>query len=90
MVLDGNNETAQNIRYNCLMALGEAQSNANARHYYLTSALETKGLKVASVVKPSAETLRGLPMRTIFNSLAVNIDPAKSYNVNKKAVWKFP
>ena len=77
------------IRYNSLVKLGEANSNPNARHYYLTSALELKGLDMK--LRPAtAEIAEQLTLKSIFDGMAVNLIPEKSINENKKVNFFFP
>ena len=77
------------LRYNSLIKLGEANSNPNARHYYLTSALELKGLEMK--IRPaSAEIAEQLTLKSIFDGMAVNLIPAKSIYENKKVNFFFP
>jgi alkyl sulfatase BDS1-like metallo-beta-lactamase superfamily hydrolase len=77
------------VRYNSLLKLGEENSNPNARHYYLTSALELKGLEMK--LRPaSAEIAEQLTLKSIFDGMAVNLIPEKSIYENKKVNFFFP
>lgn len=83
------NQKVKEARIAALTKLGEAESNPNARHYYLTSAKELAGLQ-EMVTKVTAETVHDFPLSAIFASLAVNLDPAKSIQTNKKVLFYFP
>ncbi len=81
----------RNARVTALVALGELQGNPNARHYYLTMASELgDGLTLGTVGVADAETLRSLPMAGFFRSLSVNLDAARSVDIEKSAVFTFP
>ena len=77
------------IRYECLTNLGAQQSNPNARNYFLSQALELKGQSMDLITKPSLKMVHQTPMEAIFNSIAVNTNPTKSADYNKKAVFHF-
>ncbi len=70
-------EKSIEIRYNSLVKLGEAESNPNARHYYLTMAKETKGFEIKSIVKPDLRTIHSIPLEAMFDNLSVNLIPSK-------------
>tara|TARA_B100000795_G_scaffold231915_1_gene189954 strand:- start:5172 stop:6908 length:1737 start_codon:yes stop_codon:yes gene_type:complete len=77
------------VRYNSLIKLGEANSNPNARHYYLTSALELKGLDIK--LRPATDEIaEQLTLKSIFDGMAVNLIPEKSIYINKKVNFFFP
>jgi len=91
MRLDVNNNTYKDLRIQALTALGEQQSNPNARHYYLTHVLELKGLKNdGNMVKNTAEVAHDVPLHAIFKALAVHLNADKSANTNTKVVFDFP
>ncbi len=77
------------LRQTCLIALGEKQSNPNARNYYLSQALEIKGelAKVDGV--RSLEMIHQVPLEAMFNSMSVRLVPEKSLDFDKKAVFNF-
>ncbi len=77
-------------RLKALTKLGEAQSNPNARHYYLTCALELQGLKNEPLITPSVEMVHNIPLAAIFNGMAVRLNPEKSRNVTKSVLFEFP
>jgi len=75
---------AKDIRIKALSALGEREENPNARHYYLTEALEIRdGFVSLSEAKPSPGALQGIPLRSFFDLMAVNLDPKASAEVNQ-------
>lgn len=75
---------AKDIRIKALSALGEREENPNARHYYLTEALEIRdGFVSLSEAKPSPGALQGISLRSFFDLMAVNLDPKASAEVNQ-------
>lgn len=78
--VNANNGVAKNARLAALKALGEAESNPNARHTYLVNYHELKGdLTVPSrVVTPTAAMLAAMPLATFFDGMAVNLDPEQA------------
>ena len=75
---------AKDIRIKTLSALGEREENPNARHYYLTEALEIRdGFVSLSKAKPSPGALQDIPLRSFFDLMAVNLDPKASAEVNQ-------
>lgn len=88
LVLEPKDQEVSNIRYSCLIGLGEASSNPNARHYYLTSALELKGLEIPNQ-KATEEVAQTLTLQSIFDGLAVNLIPEKSTDIHQKVVFHF-
>lgn len=79
----------KSYRIDALTALGQAQSNPNARHYYLTSALELNGLENKGLIQPTSDLVNGIPLSAIFNGMAVHLNAEKSKNSNKKALFIF-
>lgn len=77
------------LRRKCLIALGERQSNPNARNYYLSQALETKGELAAIDGTTSLKMIHQIPIKAMFNSMAVRLVPEKSIDFDKKAVFHF-
>jgi len=78
-----------NLRYNCLVKLGEAESNPNSRHYYLTRAKEVKGFKITSIVEPDLRTVHSIPLAAIFDNLSVNLIPSKCGDRQLKVNFNF-
>ncbi|MGK0290914.1 MAG: alkyl sulfatase BDS1-like metallo-beta-lactamase superfamily hydrolase [bacterium] len=85
------NKQAKNIRVKALFALGGKEQNPNARHYYLTEALEIKnGFVAKEQATPSKKVVNQFPMQGFFDSLAVNLDPKKSKGLNQIVLIRFP
>ena len=85
------NQAARDIRIKSLTALGEKEENPNARSYYLSEALEVRDHFVAKdQTTPSPALLKSLPLSGYFDSLAVNLDPEKSADVNERVGMIFP
>ncbi|WP_397363289.1 alkyl sulfatase dimerization domain-containing protein [Olleya sp. R77988] len=87
--LNKDDQKAKTLRYDCLIKLGETNSNPNARHYYLTSALELKGLEIKNQ-PATAEVAKQLTLKSIFDGMSVNLIPEKSLDQNKKVNFYFP
>ncbi|MCD6584279.1 MAG: MBL fold metallo-hydrolase [Desulfobacteraceae bacterium] len=86
-----NNKNVTDLRVKALIALGEKQSNPNARHYYLTCAAELgQGLTIHQQGNPTPEMVHSFPMARFFESLAVNLDPEKSADVEQTVQFIFP
>lgn len=89
--LDPKNSRARQLRVHALTALGEKSANPNARHYYLTRAAELgQGIVIGELGHPTLEMVHSLPMNRFFDSLAVNLDPKKSADVNTTVGFVFP
>lgn len=78
--VNAGNATAKTARLAALKALGEAESNPNARHYYLVSYHELLGdVTVPSrAVTPTPEMLAAMPLSTFFDGMTVNLDAEKA------------
>ena len=84
-------DAARQIRIQALIALGEASSNPNARHYYLMSARELRdGLRLAPLQQGSESTLRSLPMVTILEALSVNLRAEEVLDSVQRVGFSFP
>jgi alkyl sulfatase BDS1-like metallo-beta-lactamase superfamily hydrolase len=92
LILRPGDTGARQARVQALIALGEAEANPNARHYYLTSALELRdGLDVAGrAMKPQPQMLRQMPLGAFFTGLAVNLDAQRSAGLDQKVGFEFP
>jgi alkyl sulfatase BDS1-like metallo-beta-lactamase superfamily hydrolase len=89
--LNPDQKEAKEIRIKALTALAEREQNPNARHYYLSEALEIRdGFVVRSKARPSPEFLKDLPLMGFFESLAVNLDPDAGVHVNQRVGVVFP
>jgi len=84
---------ARELRAEALLGLGRAAANANARHYYLTSALETEGTLRIPPPRPGAgqrAAVRGMPLAALFRAMAVHLDPDKSRDEDTVIGFRFP
>ena len=89
--LSPKNSDYRDLRIQALTALGEQAQNPNARHYYLTEALEIRDDFVAwSNVKPDPGMLRRFPLKNYFSSLQVYLDPQLSRDKNIRTLIRFP
>ncbi len=88
--LNPGNTEARAIRIKALTLLGERESNANARHYYLTEALEIRDRFVATTqIKPNPQMILAFPLPFFFDRMAVNLDPKASAEIDKRVGIKF-
>jgi alkyl sulfatase BDS1-like metallo-beta-lactamase superfamily hydrolase len=88
--LNPENSEARTIRIRALTLLGERESNANARHYYLTEALEIRDKFVAkTVMKPDLQMIQGFSLPFFFDNMAVNLDPKASADIDKRVGIQF-
>ena len=87
--LNSDDEIAKEIRYQSLLKLGEKQSNPNARNYFLSQALEVKGQSMDIVAIRTTQMIHGIPIKAIFEVMAVKTIPEKCMNYDKKAVFSF-
>jgi linear primary-alkylsulfatase len=79
------------MRIKALTALAEKEQNPNARHYYLSEALEIRdGFVARSQARPSPETVRHIPLGSFFELLPVNLDPKAGAEVNQTVGLVFP
>jgi alkyl sulfatase BDS1-like metallo-beta-lactamase superfamily hydrolase len=89
--LDPDDVDMKRVRIKSLTALGEAESNPNARHYYLTRALELAGkVEIKEFNSATDDMFAILPMRRFFDSLSVNLDPKASATLDQKVAFTFP
>jgi alkyl sulfatase BDS1-like metallo-beta-lactamase superfamily hydrolase len=89
--LNPENQEAKDIRVKTLAALGEREQNPNARHYYLSEALEIRdGFVSISTAKPSPEAIHRIPVQSFMESLAVNLDPKAAAEVSQIVGMIFP
>lgn len=79
----------KDLRYEALVALGEQQSNPNARNYLLSQALEIRGQNMEVMTKNTPDFLHQFPIEAIFNSMAVKLIPSKSIDYDKKLLFHF-
>ncbi len=88
--LDPKNGEARALRIRALTALGERESNPNARHYYLTEAQEMRDSFVAAPkVRPDRAMVLRFPLSFFFDSMAVNLDAGACRDVDRRAGFRF-
>jgi alkyl sulfatase BDS1-like metallo-beta-lactamase superfamily hydrolase len=79
------------MKASALTSLGEKQIASTARNYYLTQAMETDGrFDIPQRKTKEIELVHSIPLASIFNGLAVKLDPVKSADVDKIVGFKFP
>lgn len=87
---DSKNEKVLSIREKTLIALGEKQSNPNARYYYLSSAEELKpSFKKLDILSQNSESIRGFPIEAFLESLKVNVVAERVYDKDLYLLLKF-
>jgi alkyl sulfatase BDS1-like metallo-beta-lactamase superfamily hydrolase len=87
--LEPRNQEVRKIRLSCLLALGERESNPNARHYYFTTALEMDPAFQPLELGLNASSLRQFPLAAFFASLACNLVPEKSLETDERVLFRF-
>ena len=81
---------ARELKVAALVALGEKQTPATARNYYLTQALETEGKLTIGVPRiRDREIARSLPLSAIFQAMSVRLDPVRSAEVDRVVGFRF-
>ncbi|MBS3756560.1 MAG: MBL fold metallo-hydrolase [Desulfobacterales bacterium] len=89
--LNPENTRVKNLRAGALTALGKAQKNPNARHYYLTCAAELEqDLDMDKRAAPDPEMVHAMPLSTFFDSMAVNLDPQRAADIRQTVHFVFP
>jgi alkyl sulfatase BDS1-like metallo-beta-lactamase superfamily hydrolase len=89
--LEPGNQKVNDLRIKALTALAGVEENPNARHYYLTEAMELQKGFVARVESRSTpESLAGLPLANFMEALAVNLDPKSAAEVDEVVGFFFP
>ncbi len=79
------------IRQQSLSALGEAESNPNARHYYLTQANElAEGFEAGLTIPTKKSMVHGLPLDGIFQSMSVNLNIEAAGDLQRVINFTFP
>ncbi|MBN2299397.1 MAG: MBL fold metallo-hydrolase [Deltaproteobacteria bacterium] len=89
--LDPDSSGMKDIRVRALVALGQQEENPNARHYYLTEALEIRDNFIAMAdARPEPAQVHKFPLEGYFELLAVNLNPVASADIDKRVGMKFP
>lgn len=89
--VDPENAAAKSARISALNALGEAETNAPARGYYLMSADELAGKFTLPdrAVKPTPEMLSTMPLSLFFDGMAVNLRAEDCLEREIKVAFEF-
>jgi alkyl sulfatase BDS1-like metallo-beta-lactamase superfamily hydrolase len=89
--LEPENQQVKDLRVKALTDLAAVEENPNARHYYLTEAMELqKGIVARMEYRATPESLAPLPLTSIIETMAVNLDPHTSANVDEAVGLVFP
>ncbi|MEM8930517.1 MAG: alkyl sulfatase dimerization domain-containing protein [Acidobacteriota bacterium] len=89
--LSADDRAAREARVRALTLLGEAEGNPNARHTYLTRALELgSGLELFDMAKVAPEMLHAIPTASYFANLSVRLDPTAVLDIERRAGFVFP
>lgn len=90
--LKPDNAAAKDARLTALKTLGEAESNPNARHWYLVAWHELRGdLKLPDrAVQPTPAMLAAMPLSVFFDGLAVNLDAEAAGERQTTVRFEFP
>ncbi len=89
--LDPQSAEAIAFKAKALTHLGESQITSTARNYYLTQALEVQGkLTINQMPVKDKSVVHGVPLKAIFDGMAVHLNPEKSAHINKIAGFRFP
>lgn len=90
LLADATDASALEIRASALERLGAASTNPNARHYYLSSALElSDGVRFDSIVKPTDKMLAAIPLDYMFRALPVNLRAEDALDVDQRVGFTF-
>jgi len=89
MQLYPNQKQIVEIRMRSLRRLGEAESNPNARHYFLTMAKELGGMKNEGLIKPTPALVKTVPIEYVFRGMAAHLNPERSADVKQKVLFAF-
>lgn len=82
---------AREIKRRALEALAAGALSANARHWYLTEALETKGpLDLGQPPEPAPALVRGISLGALFRAMAVRLDAEAAAGRDETVAFRFP
>ena len=91
MQLNPADPETKDIRVQALTTLAEQDQNPNARHYYLTEAMEVRdGFVAKEESKPVPEFLHSLPLMGFLESMVVNLDPVATLETDQMVGLVFP
>lgn len=90
--VSADDKRAKQVRIEALRKLGNAETNAPARDYYLMSAGELSGeiKAVEEAVKPTPAMLAAMPMTLFFDGMAVNLHAEDCLDKVVKVGFDFP
>jgi alkyl sulfatase BDS1-like metallo-beta-lactamase superfamily hydrolase len=89
--LDPASAIYRDLRIQALMGRAGEEVNPNARHWYLTEAVELRDRLVARApVNVSEAMVQGYPLQVFFDTLAVTLDPRRSATVDRRVGILFP
>jgi alkyl sulfatase BDS1-like metallo-beta-lactamase superfamily hydrolase len=91
IVLEPGMKQAEHLKARSLRALGQGQIAATARNYYLTRALELEGkLFIGEQEIRDRDLVHSIPLKAIFNAMAVSLNAEKSADVERMVGFRFP
>jgi alkyl sulfatase BDS1-like metallo-beta-lactamase superfamily hydrolase len=86
-------KVARELKAKALIELGGRQIASTARHYYLTQALEVQNkIQIGKMTlrDKDKDVLHSIPLQAVFNSMAVNLNPIKSADIDRIVGFRFP
>lgn len=90
LLTDASDDDAIDLRVEALKGLGSAAVNPNARHYYLSSALELEeGVRFEPFVTPTDKMLAAIPLAYIFGSLPSNLRAEDTLDLEQRVGFTF-
>jgi len=90
LALEPEDETFKEMRRKALIFLGEKQTSANGRNYYLTSALELGGFEIPILRNANPELVQSIAMDFFFRSLSVNLAAERCLELDQCVGFRFP
>ncbi|RJR29923.1 MAG: MBL fold metallo-hydrolase [Desulfobacteraceae bacterium] len=89
--LEPENRRIKELRVRALIALASSEENPNARHYYMTEAMELqKGFVARVEPKAASKNLVPLPLSGFIETLVTHLDPKASEDVDQMVGLLFP
>jgi alkyl sulfatase BDS1-like metallo-beta-lactamase superfamily hydrolase len=83
-------ESLERLWVQTLRSLAAQTANTNGRGYLLQSALEVEGAAAVPPPRLDDELLKGIPLATFFNIMAVRLLPGETADVHEAVVFSFP